>query len=193
MAKLALADLMTLETYARARSAFRDQVLSHKQNRRLAVGPNSTWIFEDRLTVQYQVQEMLRTERIFEPAGITEELGAYNPLIPDGSNWKVTLLLEFDPAERPVALANLRGVEDRCWVQVRGSERVLAIADEDLPRENAEKTAAVHFLRFELTAQMVTALHAGAALAVGIDHPYYRHEVNPVSDAVRHSLSADLV
>ncbi len=192
MPKLAVADLMPLEQYARERGAFRERVLAHKVARRLAVGPHATWIFEDRLTVQYQVQEMLRTERIFEPEGIAEELGAYNPLIPDGSNWKVTLLLEYDTNARPAALASLRGVEDRCWVRVRGHERVFAIADEDLPRENAEKTAAVHFLRFELTPAMRAALHAVAALAVGIDHENYRHQIDPVTQAVRDSLAADL-
>src|SRR5689334_18178228 len=168
---------MSLEQYARERPAFRARVLQHKAQRQLAVGPNATWLFEDRLTVQYQVQEMLRTERIFEPAGIAEELSAYNPLIPDGSNWKVTLLLEFDPAERPAALARLKGVEDRCFVQVASLERVFAIADEDLERENADKTSAVHFLRFELSAAMVTALKGSAALIAGVDHPHYRHEV----------------
>ncbi len=192
MSKLSVTDLMPLEQYARERGAFRERVLRHKATRRLAVGPNVTWIFEDRLTVQYQVQEMLRTERIFEPEGIAEELGAYNPLIPDGSNWKVTLLLEYEPEARPAALARLRGVEDRCWVQVHGHERVFAIADEDLPRENAEKTAAVHFLRFELSAAMAAALHGAAALAAGIDHEHYRHKIDPVSSAVRDSLVADL-
>jgi hypothetical protein len=192
MAKLAVTDLMPLEQYARERGAFRERVLRHKAARRLAVGPNATWIFEDRLTVQYQVQEMLRTERIFEPEGIAEELGAYNPLIPDGSNWKVTLLLEYEPDARAAALAGLKGVEDRCWVQVRGCERVFAIADEDLPRENEVKTSAVHFLRFELEPAMCAALHAAAALAVGIDHPNYRHQIDPVSAAVRQALSADL-
>ena len=157
------------------------------------MGPNATWCFEDRLTVQYQVQEMLRTERIFEPEGIAEELGAYNPLIPDGSNWKVTLLLEFDAAERPEALARLRGVEDRCFVQVAAHERVFAIADEDLPRENAEKTSAVHFLRFELTAPMIASLRAGATLAAGIDHEHYRHEVDPLPAPIRQALLADLL
>ena len=192
MSKLTVTDLMTLEQYARERAAFRERVLRHKTTRRLAVGPNATWIFEDRLTVQYQVQEMLRTERIFEPPGIAEELGAYNPLIPDGSNWKVTLLLEFEPDARPAALASLKGVESRCWVQVHGAQRVFAIADEDLPRETAEKTAAVHFLRFELDADMRAALHATAALAVGVDHQNYRHKIDPVSAAVRDSLVADL-
>jgi hypothetical protein len=193
MNKLAPADLMSLEQYARERPAFRARVLSHKSGRQLAVGPHATWCFEDRLTVQYQVQEMLRTERIFEPDGILDELGAYNPLIPDGSNWKVTLLIEYaDPAERVRELARLKGIEDRCWVQVAGHARVFAVADEDLERENAEKTSAVHFLRFELTAAMIASLRAGAAIALGIDHGNYRHEVSVVPDAVRTALLADL-
>ena len=142
--------------------------------------------------MQYQVQEMLRAERIFEPEGIGEELAAYNPLIPDGQNWKVTLLLEFDAAERPHALAQLKGVEDRCWVQIAGHERVLAIADEDLERENEQKTSAVHFLRFELGAPMIASLRGGAALGVGVDHPHYRHEVAPLPPAVQRSLTDDL-
>jgi hypothetical protein len=191
MEKLAVTDLLSLEQYARERPAFRARVLRHKVQRTLAVGPNCTWLFEDRLTVQYQVQEMLRTERIFEPHGIAEELAAYNPLIPDGRNWKVTLLLEFDPAERPAALARLKGVEDRCFMQVARLERVFAIADEDLERENAEKTSAVHFLRFELTAAMVAALNSGGALGAGVDHPHYPHEV-VVPASVRDALVADL-
>ena len=191
VSKLEAADLMSLEQYARERAAFRARVLRHKGERQVAVGPNSTWSFEDRLTVQYQVQEMLRAERIFEPQGIEEELDAYNPLIPDGSNWKVTLLLEFEPAERPRALAQLKGVEDRCWVQTAAHPRVFAVADEDLERENEQKTSAVHFLRFELTAPMIASLRAGAPLAVGIDHEHYRHEV-AVPEAVRRSLVADL-
>ena len=183
---------MPLEQYARERAAFRARVLQHKAERQLPVGPNATWAFEDRLTVQYQVQEMLRAERIFEPEGIAEELAAYNPLIPDGSNWKVTLLLEFEPAERPQALAQLRGIEDRCWVQVAGHERVFAIADEDLERENAEKTSAVHFMRFELTAPMIASLRGGAAIGIGTDHEHYRHTVAPVPAAVQRSLVGDL-
>jgi hypothetical protein len=190
--KLSAADLMPLEQYARERPAFRARVLAHKAERRLAVGPNATWAFEDRLTVQYQVQEMLRAERIFEPEGIAEELAAYNPLIPDGTNWKVTLLLEFEAAERPAALARLKGVEDRCWVQVAGHERVFAIADEDLERENEEKTSAVHFLRFELAAPMIASLHAGAALGIGTDHEHYPHTVVAVAPAIRRSLVGDL-
>ena len=193
MNKLAATDLMTLEQYARQRAEFRAKVLTHKKVRQLAVGPNSMWSFEDRLTVQYQVQEMLRIERIFEPEGIAEELGAYNPLIPDGRNWKVTLLIEFPDADvRKVQLAKLRGVEDRCWVQAAGHDRVFAIADEDLERENDEKTSAVHFLRFELQQAMVDALKGGAALSVGIDHDEYRHSIDPVSAAARDALAADL-
>ena len=192
MNPLSAVDLIPLEQYARERAAFRARVLQHKAERQVAVGPNATWAFEDRLTVQYQVQEMLRAERIFEPEGIAEELAAYNPLIPDGSNWKVTLLLEFEAAERPQALAQLRGVEDRCWVQVAGHERVFAIADEDLERENAEKTSAVHFLRFELDAALIASLRSGAAIGIGTDHEHYRHTVAPVPAAVQRSLVGDL-
>ena len=193
MNKLSAADLFSLEHYARERAAFRARVLQHKSERQLAVGPNATWCFEDRVTVQYQVQEMLRAERIFEPQGIAEELAAYNPLIPDGANWKVTLLLEFEPPERPQALAQLKGVEDRCWVRVAGHERVLAIADEDLERENEQKTSAVHVLRFELAPPMIASLRGGAALGLGIDHEHYRHELAAVPAAVRRSLIADLL
>lgn len=193
MDKLTPADLMSLELYARERPAFRARLLEHKRDRKLAVGPNVTWSFEDRLTMQYQIQEMLRAERIFEPEGIREELDAYNPLIPDGSNWKATLLIEFpDVAERQRQLAQLIGLEDRCWVQVRGHDRVYAIADEDLERETTEKTSSVHFLRLELTSQMISALKSGAALAAGVDHGRYRHSVDPVPEPVRAALVADL-
>jgi hypothetical protein len=193
MDKLNATDLMSLEQYARERPAFRTRVLEHKRHRKLAVGPHVTWSFEDRLTMQYQVQEMLRVERIFEPEGIQEELAAYNPLIPDGGNWKATLLIEFpDAAERQRQLARLIGLEDRCFVQVRGHEPVYAIADEDLERENAEKTSSVHFLRFELTPAMISALKSGAALAAGVDHPHYHHSLDPVPDPVRAALVADL-
>jgi hypothetical protein len=192
MNKLSVSDLLSLERYARERSAFRSKVLEHKRPRQLAVGPNTTWLFEDRLTVQYQVQEMLRAERIFEPEGIEEELSSYNPLIPDGQNWKATLLIEFpDETERRRELAKLKGIEDRSWVQVSGHDRVYAIADEDLERENDEKTSSVHFLRFELTEAMIATLRGGADLAAGIDHEHYRHSVAPVSAATRQSLIAD--
>ena len=193
MNKLSPDDLYSLERYARERAAIRANVLAHKRDRQIHVGPNATWLFEDRSTVQYQVQEMLRAERIFEPEGIADELAAYNPLIPDGRNWKVTLLIEFpDVEERQRELAQLKGVEDRCWVQVGTHARVFAIADEDLDRENEEKTSSVHFLRFELTAEMVAALRSGAALGLGIDHPQYRHAVPELREAVRASLLADL-
>jgi hypothetical protein len=190
--KLTADDLMTLERYARERNVFRTRVMQHKAHRQLAVGPHLRWCFEDRLTIQYQVQEMLRTERIFESEGIAAELETYNPLIPDGANWKVTLLIEFpDPEERRVQLARLKGVEDGCWIEVHGEERVFAHADEDVERENEEKTSSVHFLRFELSTAMTSALLAGAALAVGVEHPAYRHRLE-VPEVVRRALLADL-
>jgi hypothetical protein len=192
MNKLAVSDLLSLERYARERVAFRSKVLEHKRARQLSVGPHTTWLFEDRLTVQYQVQEMLRAERIFEPEGIEEELSSYNPLIPDGQNWKATLLIEFpDENERRRELAKLKGIEDRAWVQVAGHDRVYAIADEDLERENDEKTSSVHFLRFELTAPMIATLRGGAELGAGIDHEHYRHSVAALSPATRQSLITD--
>lgn len=192
MKKLTPQDLMSLEQYSRERKDFRAKIIAHKQTRQLGVGPNTTWCFEDRFTIQYQIQEMLRTERIFESEGIADELGAYNPLIPDGRNWKVTLLVEFpDPEIRRVRLGELKGVEDRCWVQVADYSRVFAIADEDLERENEEKTSSVHFLRFELTDPMVASLRAGARLAAGIDHPAYLHSLDSVPGPIRDSLIAD--
>jgi hypothetical protein len=193
MRKLNESDLLSLERYSRERPEFRARVLAHKKNRQVSVGPNTLWLFEDRLTVQYQVQEMLRTERIFEAEGIAEELAAYNPLIPDGRNWKVTLLIEFaDPEVRRVQLERLRGIEDRCWVQVAGFDRLYAIADEDLERENDVKTSAVHFLRFELGEQVVSGLRAGGVLAAGVDHPNYRHELAALPENVRGALISDL-
>jgi hypothetical protein len=193
MNKLRVDELLSLERYARERPALRAKVLLHKRDRQLAIGPNVTWLFEDRLTIQYQVQEMLRAERIFEPEGIEDELQAYNPLIPDGCNWKATLLIEFtDEEERRRELTQLKGIEDRCWIEVAGHQRVFAVADEDLERENDEKTSAVHFLRFELTAPMIIALREGAALGAGIDHGHYLHSVPVVSPGTRASLAADL-
>ncbi|HTY51326.1 MAG TPA: DUF3501 family protein [Steroidobacteraceae bacterium] len=193
MHKLTVEDLWSLEKYARERPAFRARVLAHKSRRRLPVGPNAVWLFEDRMTIQYQIQEMLRAERIFEPEGILEELAAYNPLIPDGGNWKATLLVEFpDQEERRRQLAQLLGIERACWVQVAGFPRVHAIADEDLQRENDVKTSAVHFLRFELPAAAAAAFKAGAGLAAGIDHDHYRHTVEAVPAQVRAALTADL-
>jgi len=191
--KLRPEDLFRLEQYARQRPEFRPQVIAHKRDRTLQCGPNATWCFEDRLTVQYQVQEMLRIERIFEADGIADELGAYNPLIPDGSNWKVTLLIEFpDVDERRTALARLKGIEDRCWVRVAGHERVFAVADEDLERENEQKTSAVHFLRFELTPAMVADAKGGAAVSIGMDHEAYGHAIDPLPQAARDALVRDL-
>ncbi len=193
MKKLARRDLLSLEKYAQERPRLRSAVIAHKQLRNVQVGPNMTWCFEDFTTIRYQVLEMLRAERIFESDGIQGEIDAYNPLIPDGRNWKVTLLLEFtDPEERRAALESLIGVEDRCWVRVSEMERVFAIADEDMDRENADKTSAVHFLRFELAPSMVEAMKSGASLCLGVDHDNYRHVVGPLPDAVRISLTRDL-
>jgi hypothetical protein len=189
---LAPGDLMSLEQYARERDAFRARVIAHKRHRTVAIGPNMTWIFEDRLTIQYQVQEMLRIERIFEPEGIQEELDAYNALIPDGGNWKATMMIEFpDPRERAVALAELRGIEDQCYVEVQGTGRVVGIADEDLERANAEKTSAVHWLRFELPEAIQAAVKAGAAVSVGTDHPHYRHSSRLAPETID-ALARDL-
>ena len=186
-------DLFSLEQYAEARPAFREKVLAHKKNRRLDLGTNAALYFEDRLTMQYQVQEMLRIEKIFEADGILEELEAYNPLIPDGSNWKATFMVEFpEVEERKAMLAQLVGIEDRVYVQVADFDRVYPIADEDLERDTEEKTSAVHFLRFELPPEQVRALKNGASLIAGIDHENYRVEVSPVADNIRESLVADL-
>lgn len=193
MQKLTRDDLFSLEQYAEARPAFRDKVLAHKRNRRLDLGTNAALYFEDRLTMQYQVQEMLRIERIFEADGINEELEAYNPLIPDGSNWKATFMVEFPEAEeRRVMLMQLKGIEYRIYINVADFDRVFAIADEDLERSDDGKTSAVHFLRFELPAEQVAALKNGASLAAGIDHENYRVDVSPVPENVRASLLGDL-
>jgi hypothetical protein len=193
MKKLMRDDLMSLEEYSEARDEFRNNVLAHKRNRRLELGTNAALYFEDRLTMQYQVQEMLRIERIFEVAGINDELDAYNPLIPDGSNWKATFMIEFpDSEERRAMLKQLRGIEDRVYVKVGDFEPIFAIADEDLEREDEEKTSAVHFLRFELPEEQVAALRSDAGLAAGIDHDNYTVEVSPVPENIRTSLLGDL-
>jgi len=185
-------DLFSLEQYARQRGDFRGRVIEHKKRRTVPIGSNATWIFEDRLTIQYQIQEMLRIERIFEPEGIQDELDAYNPLIPDGTNWKATFMIEYpDPEERKVALARMKGIERRCYVQVAGFERVYAVADEDMERENEEKTSAVHWLRFELTPGMRAAVKSGAQVTVGTDHPAYDHAVNLSAESVS-ALARDL-
>ena len=184
--------LMSLETYAKTRVEFRKQVMAHKKNRSVFLGNHVTLLFEDEMTLRYQVQEMLRIEKIFEEEGIQSELDAYNPLCPNGSNFKATMLIEYpDPEERARRLAGLKGIEDLTWVRVEGHAKVFAVADEDLDRENDEKTSSVHFLRFELDAPMRAALKAGAGLAAGIDHENYRESV-AVPAAVRDSLVGDL-
>jgi hypothetical protein len=193
MADIAPESLLSLEAYARERNAYRSRVIAHKKLRTVHVGEHVTLIFEDELTIRYQVQEMLRIERIFEADGIRGELEAYNPLIPDGANWKATMLIEYpEPEERRRRLAELKGIEDRTWVEVEGFAPVYAIADEDMERENEEKTSAVHFVRFELERNMRAALKGGAGLAVGIDHPNYRARVTLGPD-VRRSLLGDLL
>lgn len=193
MPKIERDSLMTLEAYSRGRAAFRAKVMAHKRNRKVHLGDHVTLIFEDELTIRYQVQEMLRAERIFEEDGINDELEAYNPLIPDGRNFKATMMIEYtDVAERKAALARLKGIEDKTWIQVEGCPKVFAIADEDLERENEEKTSSVHFLRFEITEEMAKALKYGVGLAMGIDHPAYRVALDPVPLNVRNALVADL-
>ena len=184
--------LLTLEAYARERADFRARVIEHKKHRTVQLGDSVMLIFEDELTIRYQIQEMLRVERIFEERGIQDEVETYNPLVPDGRNFKATMMLEYaDPEERQRWLARLIGIEDKVWIQVRGFERVVAIADEDLARENEQKTSSVHFLRFEFTDAMAGALKSGAGLCIGIDHPQYR-TVLDVSAAVRDALVKDL-
>ena len=193
MQKLTREDLYSLEQYSALRAEFRQRVMEHKKDRRLLLGTNAALYFEDRLTMQYQVQEMLRIERIFEAEGIDEELNAYNPLIPDGSNWKATFMIEFpDIEERKAMLGQLVGIEDRVYMQVADFDRIHPIADEDLERADEHKTSAVHFLRFEVPAEQVTALKNGASLIAGIDHENYQVEISPVADNIRASLVADL-
>jgi hypothetical protein len=193
MQKLTRDDLLSLEQYAEQRAAFRDTVMAHKKNRRLDLGTNAALYFEDRLTMQYQVQEMLRIEKIFEAAGILDELDAYNPLIPDGSNWKATFMIEFPEAdERQAMLEQLVGIENRVYVQVADFDRVFAIADEDMDRADEQKTSAVHFTRFEFPQEQTVALKGGASLIAGIDHENYRVEVSPVAENVREALLNDL-
>jgi hypothetical protein len=185
--------LMTLEAYAKARKEFRAKVMAHKKNRSIRLGKHVTLLFEDELTIRYQVQEMLRIERIFEEDAIRDELAAYNPLIPDGSNWKATMLIEYDDVEmRKQMLAKLIGIEDRVWVRAGGFSKVYAIADEDLKRETADKTSSVHFLRFELAQDMLDALKRGAALGMGVGHPHYEVAISEIAPESREALVADL-
>lgn len=193
MDKLTRDDLYSLEQYAENRPAIRAQVMEHKKNRNIHIGPVATIYFEDRQTIQYQIQEMLRVERIFEVSGIEEELEAYNPLIPDGSNWKATFMIEEpDVEKRHDLLTSLLGIEDRIWVRIDGNEQVFAITDEDLDRDTEEKTSAVHFLRIELSEKMIVDLKQGAALSIGIDHRNYSHQVEPAAGSLRDALIADL-
>ena len=186
-------DLYSLEEYARLRDGFRKQVMAHKKDRRVPVGPNAALYFEDRLTLQYQIQEMLRIERVFEPEGIAEELEAYNPLVPDGTNWKATFMIEYpDIDERRRMLTRLIGIDRATWVRVGDLARVFAISNEDLARETEDKTSAVHFMRFELTPEMIADAKAGADIAVGIEHENYTHTVSPLPQNVRASLVGDL-
>lgn len=192
MKPLKLKDLMKLEDYAEQRATFRERVLEHKKPRKLHLGPHMTLLFEDRLTVQYQVQEMLRIEKVFLRKAIQEELDAYNPLIPDGSNWKATCLIEYeDVEERRVMLARLRGIEKLMWAQIGEGARIAVIANEDLDRSNDEKTAAVHFLRFELPKAEIKALKGGAILRFGVEHPGYSFSTM-ASEPTRAALLADL-
>lgn len=191
--KLTRDGLYSLEHYAQVRNDFRARVIAHKKNRQVHIGPHATLYFEDLLTMHYQVQEMLRAERIFEAEGIDEELAAYNPLIPDGTNWKATFMIEYgDENERRVALTKMLGIETKVWVQVQGYAKVRPVADEDLERSTGDKTSAVHFLRFELSPVMIAALKSGAAVGMGIDHPAYTHSVDPLPAAMRAALVADL-
>ena len=193
MPKISRDSLMPLEAYAKARKEYRARVIAHKKARTVHLGEHVTLLFEDETTIRYQVQEMLRAEKIFEEAGIQEELDAYNPLVPDGRNWKASMLIEYeDVAERGRALAQLKGIEDRVWVQVEGCPRVHAIADEDLERENDAKTSAVHFLRFELTQEMCDALKYGVGLAMGVDHANYQAKLESVPAESRSALVKDL-
>ena len=191
--QLTRADLWSLEAYSEKRAAFKAEVLEHKRNRRIALGDHVLLLFEDVTTIRYQIQEMLRIEKVFESAAIQEELDAYNPLIPDGSNWKCTLLIAYDdPDERKRRLEALLGVEERIWLQIGSEERVFPIADEDLKRSRDNKTSSVHFLRYELSSAMVSAIRAGAPMSAGVDHPAYPVSGMEVADAVSHALAQDL-
>ena len=192
-AKLKREDLWSLEEYAEKRDDFRKQVMEHKKSRQLEIGPNATLYFEDRMVMQYQVQEMLRIERIFEKDAIQEELDAYNPMIPDGSNWKATFMVEYpNVEERKTALARLIGIEKKVWVRVGDFDKVYPIANEDLERETEEKTSSVHFLRFELTPDMIAASKAGTPISAGIEHEAYNYSIDPIAENIRQSLVSDL-
>ena len=198
MSHLSQSDLYSLEEYAKIRADYRATIMAHKKNRALAIGPNATLYFEDQQTMQYQIQEMLRIEKIFEQDGIKDELDAYNPLIPDGDNWKATFMIEYDDVdERTRMLAKLIGIERATWVKVEGFDKVTPVANEDLGegdmgREREDKTSSVHFLRFQLTQGMIDAVKNGAAISAGIDHEHYQHTISPIPDNIRSSLADDL-
>jgi hypothetical protein len=185
--------LMTLEGYAKARPALRAEIMAHKKNRMVELGDHVTLIFEDEKTMRYQIQEMLRAERTFEESGIEDELNAYNPLVPDGTNWKATMMIQYsDPDERKLALGKLKGIEERVWVQVADQAKVFAIADEDMERENEEKTSAVHFLRFEFDATSIAAAKSGSPIRMGIDLDAYKVESMTLAENIRAALVVDL-
>ncbi len=193
MKKLTREDLYSLEDYAAMRDEYRKKIMAHKENRRLELGENLLLSFEDREIMQYQVQEMLKAEKIFEAEGIEEELAAYNPLIPDGTNWKATMLIQYpDVEERQKQLAKLIGIENKIWMQVEGFDKIYAIADEDLERDTAEKTSAVHFMRYELDSDMIEAVKNGAAISAGVDHENYQASLSPIPENIRDSLASDL-
>ncbi|MEO7742184.1 MAG: DUF3501 family protein [Usitatibacter sp.] len=193
MEKISPKSLLTLEAYAKDRKDFRARVIAHKKHRTVHLGDHVTLVFEDELTIRYQIQEMLRIEKIFEEQGIQDEIDAYLPLVPDGQNWKATMLIEYeDERSRKAALAKLKGIEERTWVRVEGCAPVYAIADEDLERENEAKTSSVHFLRFELTREMIESLRYGVGVAMGVDHPHYVAAVDPLPEETRAALIRDL-
>ncbi len=194
MPRISRESILSLESYSRQRNEIRARTIAHKKNRTIHLGDHLTLIFEDDVTIRYQIQEMLRAERIFEEEGIQGELDAYNPLVPDGSNLKATVLIEYEEvSERQRQLAKLKEIEHRFWVNVGASDRVWGIADEDLERANDEKTSAVHFVRFELTKELVDALKQGAPLAIGVDHPEYRASLEPLAADARNALVKDLI
>jgi len=191
--QLSRSDLMSLEDYSNKRDEYRQMVIAHKKNRQVALGDNARLYFEDRVTMQYQVQEILRIEKIFEGDAIEEELDAYNPLIPDGTNWKATFMIEYDnPDERRVALGRLIGIEQKVWVRVGEFEKIYPIANEDLVRETEDKTSAVHFLRFELSPEAIEAAKSGAPISMGVDHPEYTHDTGTIATNIAESLVSDL-
>jgi hypothetical protein len=190
--QLSRKDLWSLEEYAEKRSDYRQQVMAHKKNRQVALGPNATLYFEDRLTIRYQIQEMLRIEKVFEAEGIEDELQAYNPLIPDGKNWKATFMIEYgDPEVRAAQLEKMVGIEELVWVQVNDMDKVWCISNEDLERTTATKTSSVHFMRFELSDEMITALKNDGELKMGVEHSVYTHQL-VIDGDTKDSLINDL-